>query len=44
VSDLGIVHMMLVLQACIIEELLGHRGFHRNFNRKPRRPGNVKQD
>jgi hypothetical protein len=39
-ADVGIIYVMLVLQACRIQELQGHRSFHPDFKRKPRRPSN----
>jgi hypothetical protein len=35
-EDLGIVHMMLVLQTCRMQELLGHGGFYLDFKEKLR--------
>jgi hypothetical protein len=34
-----IIHVMLVLQACKMQELQGHAGFHPDFKGRPGRPG-----
>lgn len=39
VADLGIIHMMLVLLACKMQELRGQGVFHPDFKGKPGRPG-----
>jgi hypothetical protein len=39
----SIVHIVLVLQACKMQELWGQEGFSPDFKGKPGRPGNVQQ-
>jgi hypothetical protein len=39
--DLGIIHVMLVLQAHRMQELWSHGGFHPDVKGRPGKPGNV---
>jgi L-asparagine transporter-like permease len=41
VVGLGVVHMIVGLQACKIQELWNHGGFHPDFKGKPWRPGTM---
>lgn len=34
-AGLGVIHVMLALQACRMQELQHHGGFHTDFNGKP---------
>jgi hypothetical protein len=40
-SKCSIISMMLVVQACKMQELQVHGGFHPDFKGKPRKPRNV---
>lgn len=40
-TDLDIIHMVLVLQECNIQELVSQRVFQPDFRARPRRPGSV---
>jgi hypothetical protein len=42
-ADLDVIHVMLVLQPCRMQELWGHGGFHPNIKGRSGRPGNVWQ-
>jgi hypothetical protein len=42
-ADLGIIHVMLILQTCRMQELWYYGSFHQDFKRRPEKPGNVWQ-
>lgn len=41
VADLGIICMVFILQACRVQKLQGHEGFHEDFKERLGLPSNM---